>query len=159
MLSCSLMSSPKVVLKMVPRRSVYEAPMRAASLSPISGPETDAFACTKSRSPPLTSTLRFRREARLARSDVDGAGGRVLAVQRALRTAQHFDLLDIEEVERRRGAARVVDLVDVEADALLDAVVRETEWRTETADVHGRVALVAGIELDRRLQLVEPADA
>ncbi len=28
----------------------------------------------------------------------------------------------------------------------------------EAPDVHGRVALVAGVELDRRLQLVQPAD-
>ncbi len=100
----------------------------------------------------------FGREARLARGDVDRAGRGVLAVQRALRAAQDFDLLDIEEVERRGGAASVINLVDVDADARLDAVVGEAEWRAEAANVHAGVARITGIELHRRLQLRQPAD-
>ena len=41
--------------------------------------------------------------ARVQCGDVQRAGGRVLAKQRALRPAQHLDLADIVEVERRRG--------------------------------------------------------
>src|SRR3546814_8912490 len=45
-------------------------------------------------------------EGRLVGRDVDRAGGRVLAVKRPLRSAQHFDLRDVEEVEGRGSDAR-----------------------------------------------------
>ena len=91
-----------------------------------------------------------RREARLARRDVDGAGRGVLAEQRALRSAQHLDLIDVEEVERRRRRPRVEHAVDVEADARLEAVVGQAERRAEAADVDRRVARVGRVELHRR---------
>jgi hypothetical protein len=75
-----------------------------------------------------------------------------------LRTAQHLHLVNVEEVECRSGTARVVDLIDVNADALFDAVVREAERRAETTDRGRRVAGIAGIELDRGLQLGQLAD-
>ena len=102
--------------------------------------------------------LGLRREARLPRRDVDRARGGVLAEQRALRSAQHFDPLDVEEVERRRRRPRVEDAVDVEADARLDAVVGQPERRAEAADVDRRVARVGRIELDGRNQLLQPVD-
>src|SRR3546814_4519895 len=56
-------------------------------------------------------------EGRLVGRDVDRAGGRVLAVKRPLRSAQHFDLRDVEEVEGRGRDARVIDVVDIDSDA------------------------------------------
>ena len=52
----------------------------------------------------------------------------------ALRSAQHFDALDVDEIERRRRRPRVEDAVDIQADARLDAVVRQTEGRTHAAN-------------------------
>jgi hypothetical protein len=97
----------------------------------------------------------FGREARRLGGDVDRAGGGVLAVERALRPAQHLDALDVEEVESRRAGAGVIDLVDIEADARLDAVVDQAERLAEAADVDRRVARVGRIELQRRLDLRE----
>jgi hypothetical protein len=62
-------------------------------------------------------------KGRLVGADVDRAGGGVLAVERALRAAQHLDLLDVEEVEHCRGGPREIDIVHVDADALLEPVV------------------------------------
>ncbi len=98
------------------------------------------------------------REAGLARRHVDGASGRVLAEERALRAAQHLDALDVEEVERRRRRPRVEDAVDVQADARLDAVVGEPERRAQPADVDGRVARVGRVELHGRQQFLQAVD-
>ena len=96
----------------------------------------------------------FAREVRPAARDVDRAGGRVLAEERALWSAQHFDLRDVEEVEGGGRRASVEDPVDVEADARLDAVVSEPERRPDTADRHRRVARIRRVELHRRDQLL-----
>jgi hypothetical protein len=98
----------------------------------------------------------FGLEARRAGDQVDRAGGRVLAVERALRPAQDLDPLDVEEVEGRRGDAAVIDLVDIDADALLDAVIGEAERRAEAADIGRRVARIGRVELEARLDLAEP---
>ena len=45
----------------------------------------------------------------------------VAAVERALRTAQHFDALDVVDVEHRRLRAVEIDVVEIDADALLEA--------------------------------------
>nr|GFD53998.1 hypothetical protein [Tanacetum cinerariifolium] len=45
--------------------------------------------------------LALGREGRRAGGDVDRPGGGVLAEQRALGAAQHLDLLDVAEIERR----------------------------------------------------------
>src|SRR5690606_26538523 len=66
-------------------------------------------------------------EGRLVGRDVDRARRGVLAVERALRTAQDLDLGHVEEVEHRRGDAGVVDVVDIDADALLEAVTGQAE--------------------------------
>ena len=94
------------------------------------------------------------REVRPAARDVDGASGRVLAEQRALWSAQHFDLRHVEEVEGGGRRASVEDPVDVEADARLDAVVREPERRPDAADRHRRVARIRRVELHGRDQLL-----
>ncbi len=49
------------------------------------------------------------------------AADRVAAVERTLRPAQHLDPLDVENVEHRRLRAGDVDVVDIEADAGLEA--------------------------------------
>ena len=95
-------------------------------------------------------------EGRLARGDVDGARGGVLAKQRPLGTAQHLDALHVHEVERGRRRARVEHAVDVKAHARLDAVVGETERRAEAADVDRRVARVGRVELDGRDHFLQP---
>ena len=97
-------------------------------------------------------------KARLARRDVDGARRRVLAVERTLRPAQHFDPIDIEEIECRRCRSRIIDIVDIDADARFDAVVGKTESRPEPADVERGVARILRIELQRRSQLLHAVD-
>ena len=95
-------------------------------------------------------------EGRLARGHVDRARRGVLAEQGALRAAQHFDPLDVEEVEGRRRRAGIEDPVDVHPDAGLDAVVGEPERRAEAANLDRRVARVGRIERDGRHQLLQP---
>ncbi len=97
-------------------------------------------------------------EARFASRHEDRARRRVLAEQRPLGPAQNLDALDVDEVERRRRRPRIQHSVDVEADAGLDAVVRETERRAEAADVDARVARIRRIELDRRNELFDAID-
>ncbi len=55
---------------------------------------------------------------------LDGAADRVLAVERALRSAQHLDALDVEDVEQRALRPGDVDVVEIEADAGVDAPQR-----------------------------------
>src|SRR3546814_4784156 len=51
----------------------------------------------------------FEIEGRLVGRDVDRARRGVLAVERALRAAQHFDLGDVQDVEGRGGDAAAID--------------------------------------------------
>ncbi len=55
---------------------------------------------------------------------LDGARERVLAVQGALRAAQHFDALDVIHVEQGALRTRDVHVVQVDADARLEAPQR-----------------------------------
>ncbi len=55
-------------------------------------------------------------ERRVFRHDAHGADAAVTAVDRALRTAQHLDAIDVEEVDQRADALGVVHVVDVDAD-------------------------------------------
>ncbi len=70
----------------------------------------------------------LRVEARLVAERLghvlDGAADRVAAVQRALRAAQHFEALDVVDVEHGALRPRHVHVVDVEADAGLEAPER-----------------------------------
>jgi hypothetical protein len=50
--------------------------------------------------------IAFKAEGRLVRGDVDRACRGVLAIERALRPAQHFDLRHIEEIEQIAEATR-----------------------------------------------------
>ncbi|MNN05663.1 hypothetical protein D3C81_1184310 [compost metagenome] len=64
----------------------------------------------------------FGGEGRLAGADVDHPGGGVLAEQGALRAAQQFQLLDVQQVEHRHARAAEVDVVQVDPGAALQAV-------------------------------------
>jgi hypothetical protein len=55
---------------------------------------------------------------------LDRAADGVLAVQRALRAAQHFDPLHVEHVQQRTLRAGDVDVVQIDADAGVDAPER-----------------------------------
>src|SRR3546814_15903480 len=46
--------------------------------------------------------------------DVDHARGAVAAVERALRTLQHFDAFDVEERKRQKEVGRLVNIVEVQ---------------------------------------------
>ena len=92
------------------------------------------------------------------RGDVDRPGGGVLAVKRPLGTAQDFDLGDVEEVERGGGDARVIDVVDIDADALVEAIVGQPERHTDAADIHGRVARVRAEKVQRGSELLQSPD-
>ena len=57
-----------------------------------------------------------------AASDIfDGAADRVAAIERALRTAQDLDPLDVVDVEHRALRPIQVDIVEINADALFEA--------------------------------------
>ena len=128
----------------------------AGELLAAEGPRDRGLRLNESQVAVVELEVGGRREAGPSRRDVDGAGRRVLAEERALRSAQHFDPLDVEEVERRRGGTGVEDAVDVEADARLDAVVGEPERRTEAPDLDRRVARIGRVELHRRNQFLQP---
>src|SRR3546814_11271202 len=74
-------------------------------------------------------------EGRLVGRDVDRAGRRILAIERALRPAQHLDLRDVEEIEGRGSDARIIDVVDIDADPLLDPIVGQPERRADSAAI------------------------
>ena len=102
------------VLKRVPSRWVPEKDSRPATFWPPSGPRDRGLRLNESEAAVVELEVGARREAGLAGRDVDRAGGRVLAEERALRSAQHLDPIHVEEVERRRGGTGVEDAVDVE---------------------------------------------
>ena len=79
--------------------------------------------------------------------DVNGARGRVLAIERTLRAAQHLDLRHIEKIESGGRDARVIDVVDIDADAQFDTVIGKSEGHADPADVDRRVARVRTVEL------------
>ena len=60
---------------------------------------------------------RFEDVARLARNDVDRAAQRILAIKRALRTAQHFDAVDVEQRIVEVSGVRLINAVDEQPDA------------------------------------------
>ena len=62
-------------------------------------------------------------EFRLCGNDVDDAGGGVLAEQRALRTLEHFDVVDFAKVAVGCADARPIDAVDHHTDRGLQARV------------------------------------
>src|SRR5690606_14251705 len=78
---------------------------------------------------------------RLSRNQVDRAGNRVLAEQRALRSAQHLDAFEIQELLVDRGRLADVDAVDVYADAGIEADV--PACRANAANRDRRTEVVA----------------
>ena len=82
---------------------------------------------------------------RIVGDDVHRAGGGVAAIQRSLRTAQHFDAVDI--VEGAAGAARtaVIDAIDIEGDSRIAdlGVVGAADATDE--DFH-RIAVIADLQ-------------
>src|SRR5690606_17549694 len=85
----------------------------------------------------------------IAGGDLDRPAGGVLAVQRALRATQHFDLLDVEQREHRAVDARVVDVVDVHAHAGVEALQRVGLANAADEDVGavGRAAALHDVEV------------
>src|SRR5690606_4728009 len=75
--------------------------------------------------------------ARTAGDDRVGAADRVLAVERALRAAQNFDALDVEQVHLRAANTRVVDAIDVEADRGVERLQRVRLTNAADVDVGG----------------------
>ena len=97
--------------------------MRALSLSSTN---------VRSAAPLSASARSCRRELggagvaavrRLDGVDLHGAADRVAARERALRPARDLDAVDVEQLDHRSREIRIVDLVDVHADAGLERVV------------------------------------
>src|SRR5204863_4363304 len=59
----------------------------------------------------------------LPREQLERAADRVASSESALRAAQNFDAVEVEEIEQVAGDRRVVDVVDIDADARLDGGV------------------------------------
>ncbi|MDZ4366630.1 MAG: hypothetical protein U0987_06330 [Afipia sp.] len=72
-----------------------------------------------------------------------------------MRPAQHFNLIDVEKVERGCRNARVIDVIDIYADALLEPVAGQAKGYTDAADINGSVARVRRIDLQRRGELLQ----
>ncbi len=84
----------------------------------------------------------------LARHHADGTACRVLAEQRSLRTAQHFDALDVEQIEHGTGRAREHDVVHIDRHAGLEYRLEVGEADAANVGYEGRA--VAGTErIDR----------
>jgi hypothetical protein len=81
---------------------------------------------------------------------LDRAGDGVFAVQRALRTAEHFDALDIVNIQQRALRTRDVHVVDVNADAGLEAPQRVVLSHAANVGIDGAAGGAAGVDLDVR---------
>src|SRR4029079_14223676 len=67
----------------------------------------------------------------------DCAGYGVLSIERALRTAHHLDLIDVEQVEQRHARAGSVDVIDVHTDGSFERPAHAK--RPDTAYLQARV--------------------
>ncbi len=81
-----------------------------------------------------------RRRGRFGGLDIDDAGGGVLAEQGALRSAQHFDPVDVEKIQRRLARPRQHHPIHHRGNRRLDA--RRRGDRTDAA--HEDVAILVG---------------
>ncbi len=90
--------------------------------------------------------------------DIDRPGHGVLAKQRALRTAQHLDPLQVDHRLQELAAAGHVDAVDIHADRLFEAAVAAA---ADAADVdRGGLGAAADLHVrHRRRQLLQVGDA
>ncbi len=85
---------------------------------------------------------------RLAGEQLQRAADRVASGERALRAAQNLDAVEVEEVDQVAGDRRVVDVVDIDADAGLD---RRIEVRlADAADVRDERATERGVRGPQR---------
>ena len=94
-------------------------------------------------------------EAWLLGRDVDRARGGVLAEQRPLRAAQHLDLLQVDQVELRLAGAPIIDVVDIEADAVLQPVIGQRDIAAKAADIDIGVARVEAEHLQAGHDLLD----
>ena len=80
-----------------------------------------------------------------AGDELDRAADGVLAVERALRAAQDFDPLDVEQVELVAADARQIDVVDIDADGRVERLQRVRLADAADEDV-GRVGRAAALD-------------
>jgi len=79
----------------------------------------------------------------------------------ALRTAQHLDAVEVDEIECRRRRPAVVDLVDVETDSGIEPVVRlgdRDDAAAESADCERGVARIRRRVIDAGYQQCDLGD-
>ncbi len=90
--------------------------------------------------------------ARPAGDEAQGAADRVLAVERALRAAQHLDPLQVEQVELGASDAAVIDAVDIDADRRVEGLqrVRLTDAANEDVGGVGGAAALDDVEVRHR---------
>ena len=89
---------------------------------------------------------------------LDRPAGGVLAVQRALRAAQHFHALDVEQADQPALDARVVDVIDIHAHARVEGLQCVRLANAADEDVHrrGRAAALHDVHVRHRaLQAVD----
>ena len=91
--------------------------------------------------------------AGVQRRDVQRAGRRILSEQRALGSAQNLDLLNVDEVACRDGGARIVNLIHIDAHALLQPVVGETIGGAQASNCQCGVSGVGRQNLQGRHEL------
>jgi hypothetical protein len=95
---------------------------------------------------------------RLGRGEQQGARGRVLPEQGPLRTAQHLEVVDVEEVLERRRRARAVDPVDEDADRSFEAAAVPRRPQAADDDVRGGGGDIGRAEGDRRTDRLDVGD-
>ncbi len=100
---------------------------------------------------------------RLLGEQPDRSTQAVLAEQSSLRTAQHFDAIQVQQVHVGAGQCAVVDIIDIDADARIGRV--DEVRSVDAAHADGCVGSVAGVRLheirirDDAAQLLHVADA
>jgi hypothetical protein len=97
------------------------------------------------------------REGRCLGRDIDRTGGRILAEQRPLRSTQNLDMIEIDEIELRRANPAIIDLIDIDADSVFEAVDRQRDIAAEAADIDVGIARIEAEHLKRGNQLLDLA--
>jgi hypothetical protein len=101
--------------------------------------------------------IAFLLEHRLGRVELDHAGWRVTAEQRALRAAQHLDLVDVKYREAFQHGVFLDDVVHHQADRLRGVQVEVGV--AQAADVEAREGTaIVGFDVDRRRAAGQEAD-
>ena len=146
---------PSLAARSSDARHAPSRPRRAAS-----GPPATAPADHSPSSPTDVSVSSSRVGHGIARLELDQAAERVRAVARALRAAQHLDLLDVEQRGDHADAAEV-DLVDQEADRRIGRalVLLELADSAQLEVARARAGAGPGQRRKLRQQLLEVHDA